>query len=589
MSAKTCQLCGKTLGRMRSSDGEFCSREHRNQFRLRRGMDRLEEANKVANLMRRRENPRQISPADLAVSGGMEPRGSSTPLPFPVRQLEPQFASSKPALFQVRIAKKSESFCNPLSDLFRRSRAGADRRMTPASVPFVSRPAGSPVLALSRSTKPAAGVVRAGLATLPCRVPAASAERKHSGAALRVARRLSLPNHRTEARITSAAAVEKTRRLQALTASPAAANPPEPRVQPSREFARRAPVVRAPGRSPGTPSALPHSRLRQSEPLQPKEHPASERLCGIPRAEGILRLPSLRRNGLAAGARQAPPVSLAAAAYDTPGAAGLRPCFVLWDTANAVTLPASRRGPLRFGLSAAGNPLSLQWAIDAARDPKPAEVRFAPADSSFELTPMSLQGGFGASHQDSTQPSLEVIEEHFDNGLDHWVGDLVEWKLDAAGARPAGLALLRPTLNLGDYEFEFFTRIESRAVTFAFRAANVSNFFKVTIAMVESGRYELKRCAVIGGIEEPPVSSPLPGVLRPGSAFTVKTRAAQNDFSIWLDGELAARWTDGRLPTGGIGFMAPRDDRARVYWVRLSQIDGHNSHAGAHRTVRSIQ
>ena len=77
--------------------------------------------------------------------------------------------------------------------------------------------------------------------------------------------------------------------------------------------------------------------------------------------------------------------------------------------------------------------------------------------------------------------------------------------------------------------------------------------------------------------------------MRPGAAFTVKTRALQNDFTIWLDGELAARWTDGRLPTGGIGFLAPRDDRARVYWVRLSQVEGPNSQAGTHRTVRSIQ
>jgi hypothetical protein len=132
-------------------------------------------------------------------------------------------------------------------------------------------------------------------------------------------------------------------------------------------------------------------------------------------------------------------------------------------------------------------------------------------------------------------------------------------------------------------------RIEHRAVTFTFRAANVSNYFKVTIAMVESGRYELRRCAVIGGIEEPAAAAPLPGVLRPGAAFTVKTRATQNDFTIWLDGELAARWTDGRLPTGGIGFTAPRDDRARVYWVRLSQLDGPNSPAAAHRLARSIQ
>src|SRR3954447_18393096 len=61
MNARTCLLCGKSLSRIWVRAGEdFCSREHRNQYRLRRGMDRLQEANKVASLMRRRENPKPI-------------------------------------------------------------------------------------------------------------------------------------------------------------------------------------------------------------------------------------------------------------------------------------------------------------------------------------------------------------------------------------------------------------------------------------------------------------------------------------------------------------------------------------------------
>ena len=84
MSAKVCQLCGKPLSRLRvGGDGEFCSREHRNQYGLRRGMDRLEEVNKVTSLMRRREIPRHISLARLmcnsapAARGFLEPRGYS--------------------------------------------------------------------------------------------------------------------------------------------------------------------------------------------------------------------------------------------------------------------------------------------------------------------------------------------------------------------------------------------------------------------------------------------------------------------------------------------------------------------------------
>src|SRR4051794_34288559 len=76
MNVKACLLCGKPLSRLRvGGDAEFCSREHRSQHRLRAGMDRLEEASKVTNLMRRRESPRQISTARLMCNSAQEPRG----------------------------------------------------------------------------------------------------------------------------------------------------------------------------------------------------------------------------------------------------------------------------------------------------------------------------------------------------------------------------------------------------------------------------------------------------------------------------------------------------------------------------------
>src|SRR5215467_14415363 len=70
MSVKSCQLCGKPLGRLwAGGDGDFCSKDHRNQFRLRAGMDRLVEVNKVANLMRRRESARHIPRATMICRG----------------------------------------------------------------------------------------------------------------------------------------------------------------------------------------------------------------------------------------------------------------------------------------------------------------------------------------------------------------------------------------------------------------------------------------------------------------------------------------------------------------------------------------
>jgi hypothetical protein len=97
MNGRTCLLCGKPLSRIRVGSGEdFCSREHRNQYRLRRGMDRLHEANKVASLMRRRENPKPISTACLGMSPDSRQLYPSFTMPVrkrPEHPWKPKFAA----------------------------------------------------------------------------------------------------------------------------------------------------------------------------------------------------------------------------------------------------------------------------------------------------------------------------------------------------------------------------------------------------------------------------------------------------------------------------------------------------------------
>src|SRR5208283_1962563 len=76
MSARTCQLCGRPLSRIWvGAGGYLCSREHRNQYGLRLGMDRLQEANKVATLMRRREYLKTVVPAQAECLASLQRRG----------------------------------------------------------------------------------------------------------------------------------------------------------------------------------------------------------------------------------------------------------------------------------------------------------------------------------------------------------------------------------------------------------------------------------------------------------------------------------------------------------------------------------
>jgi hypothetical protein len=181
-----------------------------------------------------------------------------------------------------------------------------------------------------------------------------------------------------------------------------------------------------------------------------------------------------------------------------------------------------------------------------------------------------------------------LIEDDFSSGADLWAGDTADWNLDAAGVRPAGLALFKPSLGMGDYEFEFLARIESKAVTCLFRALNPSNYQKVMIRRAASGEHELRRSVVIAGVEENPTVIPITGLPPKQSALTVKVRARRNDFSILVEGQAIARWTDGRLPLGGAGFTAGRGERARIYCVRLTLFGGGKSPVAPIRRLRSV-
>jgi hypothetical protein len=107
-------------------------------------------------------------------------------------------------------------------------------------------------------------------------------------------------------------------------------------------------------------------------------------------------------------------------------------------------------------------------------------------------------------------------------------------------------------------------------VTWVFRAINLSEYHLATIASTADGGYEFGRGTVVGGVSELAATTPISMVLIRKNAITIRLHAMGNDFSVSLDGQVIDTWTDSRLPVGGIGFMGAPDDRARIYWVRLS-------------------
>ncbi len=560
------------------ADGDFCSREHRNQFRLRKGMDRLQEANKVASLMRRRENPRQMLTAQLVSSPVMERRGALKSAPFPARQMLIAFTALRPALYRPGIPRRDRHLSVPAGP-----RTPTERReltIPPAPV----RP--KPVRSARKTSKSVVRIPQG--SAVPTRFPVsgpADAPRE-SGALLHMNRRASFEVLEVGMVAPGPAYIQKVCRFQKVVA--VRTMDTAQKTLSGLRFERRIPAQRASRRfSKPRNGSLVAASLR-SVPLASIAIATEPLPCTVPSPERDLRIPSLlyRVSANAMGQQCCIPPTRAADA----GAPTGRFCEGFWETRirpGSAWLPSAALRPA--ALSGRGwLRAPAAWGLDDRY--RLAEIPFAGADWTFDYKPTPLQGFLSAPPRVEIAPAAPVgLDEDFNSGLGRWTGDTGDWRLDAAGARPAGLALFQPSLALGDYDFEFLARIEQRGLTFVFRASNHSNYHKVTVGLAESGRFELRRSVVIGGIEEPAVVSPLGALIRAGSAFTVKIGTRRNDFAISLEGEAVSHWTDGRLPAGGIGFTALRGDRARVYWVRVAPLGGPNFEAANNRLPRSIQ
>jgi hypothetical protein len=168
---------------------------------------------------------------------------------------------------------------------------------------------------------------------------------------------------------------------------------------------------------------------------------------------------------------------------------------------------------------------------------------------------------------------MVTIEEHFGEGWDDWIGGTAEWKVDVAGVRTGPLALYKPSLELIDYEMEFLARIDARSLTWVVRAAGLDEYVRCTLTAVGGGELELSRCTVVGNVpgQEIRSSKRVPG--KPRTTMTVGTRVTGDTFAVSVDGTDIDFWNDDRFPMGGVGFMGAPDDRARLYWVRLSSTE----------------
>ncbi len=589
MNVRSCQLCGKPLSRLRvGGDGDFCSKEHRNQYRLRRGMDRLVEVNKVTSLMRRRENPRQISAAHLLCNSALNRRGFFTTLPTLSAPPDNTLAPRLPGPASPQIGRGIERAFPPSA--VRINALTSPRRDVPAALRITALDQAPRLL---RRQRP-----------LPSQIPQASilALSGHSSTVRALPRDFGM-RHPVPGRVLLG---ELPAALRAPSCRSALTLSDQLNLRPVPPAAVKGNALRV---SVALGFTVPAARLRQfprtaAEPVSlvwpdavHQSLPAARNAAMPPRQARIaildrdLQLPSLPHRARTArfvfpGALPPRPGRPAAGALpdSRPVAIAWRPTDPRCGAISLVPPPtgfAHTNGVHLFALSVAPTGTNSLPHV-AVRAFVPQEPVGCPTIA-FEGTVISSitappPGAAGPEPPPQAQPEASAsspavrLEEHFGDGWEQWMGGMADWLVDVAGVRTGSLALMRPTMELIDYEFEFLARIDTRSITWVARAAGLDEYQRCTLTALPGNELEFTRAAMIHGREEPAVTSSVRVPGKPRSAMTVRMQVSGDTFTVTMDGTTVDQWTDDRLSIGGIGFQGAPQDRARLYWVRLSSI-----------------
>jgi hypothetical protein len=167
------------------------------------------------------------------------------------------------------------------------------------------------------------------------------------------------------------------------------------------------------------------------------------------------------------------------------------------------------------------------------------------------------------------------IHEDFSNGIKGWIGTRsLDWDEDHGSMRPTGLKIWKPSVKLADYRMEFEGQIEKNAMSWAFRAPDLRNYYATKIVVRKSGALptaDIVRYAVLNGIESDRQRLPLPISIRPDTLYHVQMSVRGNQFVTRVNGQIVDTWSDNRLKRGGVGFFADKGESSAIHWVDVRE------------------
>jgi hypothetical protein len=207
-----------------------------------------------------------------------------------------------------------------------------------------------------------------------------------------------------------------------------------------------------------------------------------------------------------------------------------------------------------------------------------------PAPKSFSLSPDrspgESKGGFGQTISNLIQiKGSGTLREDFHTGVANWEGLKAigsDWNTQAGQVRPTSLRVWKPSESLANYELEFMGQIEHKSMDWAFRAADLHNYYATKLIITKPGPLPnagLVRFIVLDGRERERVELPLPLTLERGVDYRVRVSVRGSRFLTTVNGQLVSSWNDNRISRGGVGFFSDDGESALVKWVSLSERD----------------
>jgi hypothetical protein len=215
--------------------------------------------------------------------------------------------------------------------------------------------------------------------------------------------------------------------------------------------------------------------------------------------------------------------------------------------------------------------------------------------SALPDNPRPNQSGFGQLIGNLIQSQTsQNLRDDFHTGLSGWEGLKSigsDWSLGAGDVRPASLRLWKPSTSLSNYELEFLGQIDRKSMDWAFRAADLHNYYGTKLVMTRPGPLPnagLVRFVVLDGRERERVELPLPLTLERGVDYKVRVSIRGNHFLTSVNGQLISSWMDSRISRGGVGFFSEEGESSLLKWVSVSERDSFLARIASHFSLITI-